>query len=95
MLRERRQDVEQASIALGRERRDRSAGGGVTHAVDDAARQVRRQDRVTEVAPLRLDVAAEMVEEMVGLIRTQRAYEINSKVINAADDMLRNATQVR
>lgn len=27
----------------------------------------------------------EMVEEMVGLIRTQRAYEINSKVINAAD----------
>jgi flagellar basal-body rod protein FlgG len=37
----------------------------------------------------------EMVDEMVGLIRTQRAYEINSKVINAADDMLRNATQVR
>lgn len=37
----------------------------------------------------------EMVSEMVGLIRTQRAYEINSKVINAADDMLRNATQVR
>lgn len=37
----------------------------------------------------------EMVNEMVGLIRTQRAYEINSKVISAADDMLRNATQVR
>jgi flagellar basal-body rod protein FlgG len=37
----------------------------------------------------------EMVSEMVGLIRTQRAYEINSKVISAADDMLRNATQVR
>lgn len=37
----------------------------------------------------------EMVQEMVGLIRTQRAYEINSKVISAADDMLRNATQVR
>jgi flagellar basal-body rod protein FlgG len=37
----------------------------------------------------------EMVTEMVDLIRTQRAYEINSKVINAADDMLRNATQVR
>lgn len=37
----------------------------------------------------------EMVEEMVGLIRTQRAYEVNSKVISAADDMLRNATQVR
>ncbi len=37
----------------------------------------------------------EMVSEMVNLIRTQRAYEINSKVISAADDMLRNATQVR
>ena len=37
----------------------------------------------------------EMVSEMVNLIRTQRAYEVNSKVISAADDMLRNATQVR
>ena len=37
----------------------------------------------------------EMVSEMVNLIRTQRAYDINSKVISAADDMLRNATQVR
>lgn len=36
----------------------------------------------------------EMVEEMVGMIRTQRAYEVNSKVISAADDMLRNAAQV-
>jgi flagellar basal body rod protein FlgG len=31
---------------------------------------------------------------MVNLIRTQRAYEINSKVISAADEMLRDATQV-
>ena len=37
----------------------------------------------------------EVVNEMIGLIRTQRAYEINSKVISAADEMLRNATQVR
>lgn len=36
----------------------------------------------------------EMVTEMTDLIRTQRAYEINSKVISAADEMLRNATQV-
>ncbi len=36
----------------------------------------------------------EAVTEMIGLIRTQRAYEINSKVISAADEMLRNATQV-
>ena len=37
----------------------------------------------------------EVVSEMIGLIRTQRAYEINSKVISAADDMLRSATQLR
>jgi flagellar basal-body rod protein FlgG len=37
----------------------------------------------------------EVVSEMIGLIRTQRAYEINSKVINAADEMLRSATQMR
>jgi len=37
----------------------------------------------------------DVVEEMVGLIGAQRAYEINSKVITAADDMLRAATQLR
>lgn len=37
----------------------------------------------------------EVVDEMIGLIRTQRAYEINSKVIAAADEMLRSATQLR
>ena len=37
----------------------------------------------------------EVVSEMIGLIRAQRAYEVNSKVISAADEMLRNATQVR
>lgn len=37
----------------------------------------------------------EVVNEMIGLIRTQRAYEVNSKVIAAADEMLRNATQTR
>jgi flagellar basal-body rod protein FlgG len=35
----------------------------------------------------------DVVSEMVNLIRAQRAYEINSKVISAADEMLRNATQ--
>lgn len=37
----------------------------------------------------------EVVNEMIGMIRTQRAYEINSKVVAAADEMLRNATQLR
>lgn len=37
----------------------------------------------------------DVVGEMIGLIRTQRAYEVNSKVIAAADEMLRNATQMR
>jgi flagellar basal-body rod protein FlgG len=37
----------------------------------------------------------DMVEEMVGLISTQRAYEVNSKVITAADEMLATATQLR
>ena len=32
---------------------------------------------------------------MITMISTQRAYEINSKVIQAADDMLKNATQMQ
>jgi flagellar basal-body rod protein FlgG len=37
----------------------------------------------------------DIVEEMIGLISAQRSYEINSKVITTADDMLRAATQMR
>jgi flagellar basal-body rod protein FlgG len=37
----------------------------------------------------------DVVEEMIGLISTQRAYEVNSKFVSAADDMLRAATQMR
>ena len=37
----------------------------------------------------------EVVTEMIAMIRTQRAYEINSKVVAAADEMLRNVTQMR
>jgi len=36
-----------------------------------------------------------VVEEMIALINGQRAYEINSKVIEAADSMLQNATRIR
>jgi flagellar basal-body rod protein FlgG len=34
-----------------------------------------------------------MVEEMVNMIETQRAYEINSKVINTVDGMMQYVTQ--
>jgi len=37
----------------------------------------------------------DVVAEMVGLISTQRAYEVNSKIITAADEMLRAATQMK
>ena len=37
----------------------------------------------------------EVVEEMVAMIGAQRAYELNTKVVSAADEMLRNATQMR
>ncbi len=36
-----------------------------------------------------------MVEEMVNLIAGQRAYEMNSKSIQAADEMLKTAAQLR
>jgi flagellar basal-body rod protein FlgG len=34
-----------------------------------------------------------IVEELVNMIETQRAYEINSKMISAVDEMLQNANQ--
>ena len=36
-----------------------------------------------------------VVEEMVNLISAQRAYEINSKAIQAADEMLQDAANIR
>ncbi len=37
----------------------------------------------------------EVVEEMIGLISAQRSYEVNTKVITAADEMLRTVTNMR
>jgi flagellar basal-body rod protein FlgG len=37
----------------------------------------------------------DIVAEMVGMISAQRAYEINSKVITTADEMLRAASQLK
>ena len=36
-----------------------------------------------------------MVEELVGMIIAQRAYEINSKAITTSDEMLQTATQLK
>ena len=35
------------------------------------------------------------VDEMVGMVSTQRAYEAVSKVISASDEMLGQANQLR
>ena len=37
----------------------------------------------------------DIVNEMIGMIGAQRGYEMNSKVISTADDMLRAATQMK
>jgi flagellar basal-body rod protein FlgG len=36
-----------------------------------------------------------VMEEMIGMISSQRAYEINSKVIQTADQMLGTASNLR
>ena len=36
-----------------------------------------------------------VVDEMVNMITAQRAYEINSKTIQAADDMLQMANNIK
>jgi len=35
-----------------------------------------------------------VVEELVNMIQTQRAYEMNSKAITASDDMLQKLVQM-
>jgi flagellar basal-body rod protein FlgG len=37
----------------------------------------------------------QIVEEMVNMITAQRAYEVNSKSIQTADDMLQTANNLR
>jgi flagellar basal-body rod protein FlgG len=37
----------------------------------------------------------QIVQEMVNMIVAQRAYEVNSKAIQASDDMLNTANQLK
>ena len=52
------------------------------------------QDGLGAIAQNSLEASnVNMVEELVDMIETQRAYEINSKVINTVDGMMQYATQ--
>jgi flagellar basal-body rod protein FlgG len=37
----------------------------------------------------------QVVEEMVNMIEAQRAYEVNSKAVQAADEMMSQANNLR
>ncbi len=76
-----------------------SSKGGNLYAITDAS------GAGTEGAPGSLGMGSlqqgfleksnvQMVTELVGLIRAQRAYEINSRAIRAGDEMLSTATQL-
>jgi len=52
------------------------------------------EDGFGSVEQLTLELSnVSAVEELVDMITTQRAYEMNTKVVSAADEMLRNLTQ--
>ena len=53
-------------------------------------------DKTISLEPGYLEMSnVKIVEEMVGLITAQRAYEINSKVITSSDEMLQTAANLR
>jgi flagellar basal-body rod protein FlgG len=63
-----------------------ASGAAQTGAAGDAGRGHIRQGML-EASNVNV------VEELVDMIETQRAYEVNSKLISAVDEMLRNANQ--
>lgn len=53
-------------------------------------------DKSVSLIPCHLEMSnVKIVEEMVNLITAQRAYEINSKVIQSSDEMLQTASNLR
>jgi flagellar basal-body rod protein FlgG len=54
------------------------------------------EDNVGTIAQGFLEMSnVEVVDEMVNMIVGQRAYEMNSKAIQASDNMLQTATQLK
>jgi flagellar basal-body rod protein FlgG len=77
----------------------KSLGGGLfaeTEASGRALLGVPGEDGMGAIAQGMLEGSnVAVVEEMIDLIAAQRAYEINSRVIRAADEMLAEAAQLR
>jgi flagellar basal-body rod protein FlgG len=67
-----------------------------TTASGDAIEGIAGQEGLGRIAQGTLEGSnVSVVEEMVSLISGQRAYEVNSKAIQAADEMLQTAANLR
>ena len=67
-----------------------------TEASGQAERRRRRRGRPRHLPPgLSRELRVDAVREITGLIEAQRGYELNAKVITAADQMLAATTQIR
>ncbi|MCB9737005.1 MAG: flagellar basal-body rod protein FlgG [Deltaproteobacteria bacterium] len=77
----------------------RSLGSGLYQETEASGRPIDgapgEQGRGTVAQGFLESSNVKVVEEMIDLIAAQRAYEINSKVIQAADQMLGEAAQLR
>jgi flagellar basal-body rod protein FlgG len=68
----------------------------VTGASGDATTATPGTDGLGTIAQGFLEMSnVSVVEEMVNMIAAQRAYEINSKAIQAADEMLQTANSMK
>lgn len=66
-----------------------ASGGAIMEATDTSVTRSKLKQGYLEGSNV------QAVDEMVNLIVAQRAYEMNSKVINAADEMLQQANNLR
>lgn len=78
-----------------------SKAGSSLYKVTAASGNAREESQSTTLKPSKLSQGyieasnVQVVDEMVNLIVAQRAYEINSKAIQAADDMLQQANNLK